>query len=551
MSAAKNVLFIMYDQLRFDYLSCAGHPYLKTPNFDRLAAKGVRFTNTYVQSPICGPSRMSCYTGRYVHSHGAAGNGYPLRIGERTLGDYLRDIGAECWLIGKTHMVADVEGMRRLGVPADSVIGARVSECGYDIWVREDGLVCIGPENPDEPIDSPYNDALIAKGYPAPNPWHVHANSGIDEDGNIASGWYLRNSRAAANIRQEDSETPWLTDQAIEFLDSRGDAPWLCHLSFIKPHWPYIAPEPYASMFGPDKVVPPVRSDAERQGTNPVFEAFMEMPEGRSFSRDEVRDTVVPAYMGLVAQCDAELGRLLDHLEATGRMQDTMIVLTSDHGDYLGDHWMGDKCLFHEPSVKVPLIVYDPSKAAEKTRGTLCDALVEAIDLTPTFIEVLGGKAPRHIVEGRSLLPWLHGETPENWRNAVFSELDYGGLLPAERLDLLPSDAHLFMIFDGRFKMMHADGGFAPMLFDLETDPRELTDLGADPAHEETRKRLYEMLNRWARRYAQRTTISDEALFAQRGTEADFGCLIGFWDENEVAPAVRPFFVGKPERDYR
>jgi arylsulfatase A-like enzyme len=178
MSAAKNVLFIMYDQLRFDYLSCAGHPYLKTPNFDRLATKGVRFTNAYVQSPICGPSRMSCYTGRYVHSHGAAGNGYPLKIGERTLGDYLRDAGAECWLIGKTHMVADVEGMRRLGVPADSVIGARVSECGYDIWVREDGLVCIGPENPDEPIDSPYNDALIAKGYPAPNPWHVHGGGG-------------------------------------------------------------------------------------------------------------------------------------------------------------------------------------------------------------------------------------------------------------------------------------------------------------------------------------------------------------------------------------
>ena len=106
--------------LRFDYLSCAGHPHLHTPNFDRVAAMGVRFTRAYVQSPVCGSSRMSFYTGRYPSSHGAQWNGFPLRVGEQTLGDHLRKLGMGCWLIGKTHMKADAEGMARLGLSPDS-----------------------------------------------------------------------------------------------------------------------------------------------------------------------------------------------------------------------------------------------------------------------------------------------------------------------------------------------------------------------------------------------------------------------------------------------
>src|SRR5688572_16056997 len=105
----KNILWIMCDQLRGDYLSCAGHPYLKTPNIDRLAARGVRFDHAYVQSTICGPSRMSAYTGRYVRTHGSTWNGVPLKVGEPTLGDHLRELGVRCVLAGKTHMKADTE----------------------------------------------------------------------------------------------------------------------------------------------------------------------------------------------------------------------------------------------------------------------------------------------------------------------------------------------------------------------------------------------------------------------------------------------------------
>jgi len=208
----------MYDQLRFDYLSCAGHPVLQTPNFDRVAAKGVRFTNAYCQSPLCGSSRMSFYTGRYVSSHGAARNGYPLRVGEVTLGDHLRALGYGCHLIGKTHMNANAEGMKRLGLRADTIIGARQAECGFDAWIRDDGLWPIGKDGPYDPKPSPYNDYLKSKGYPGDNPWHDHANSGLDGD-EIASGWFFQNTDKPANIREEDSETPWLTGEAIRFLD--------------------------------------------------------------------------------------------------------------------------------------------------------------------------------------------------------------------------------------------------------------------------------------------------------------------------------------------
>ena len=550
MQPVRNVLFVMYDQLRHDYLSCTGHPTLRTPNFDRLAAMGVRFSRAYVQSPICGASRMSFYTGRYVHSHGAAWNGFPLKVGEVTLGDHLRAIGAGAWLVGKTHMVADAEGMARLGLTPDSVIGARVADCGFDVWLREDGLL---PEPADglQGASTPYNDWLHEQGYTAANAWHDHANAGRAADGMVLSGWLLGNARQAANIREEDSETPWLTDRALEFLASRdGAAPWLCHLSYIKPHWPYIAPAPWNSLYGPQDVLPANRDPDERANAHPVYAAFMNSQPAMAFAQDDVRETVIPAYMGLIAQADAEFGRLLDHLQTTGRLADTMIVLTSDHGDYLGDHWMGEKDLFHDPSVRVPLIVYDPRAQADATRGTVCDALVESIDLAPTFVAAMGGTPATHVLEGRSLLPWLHGETPA-WRDAVFSEYDYSGMALAGYLGVAPRDARLFMVFDGRWKLIHAEGGFRPMLFDLASDPQELRDLGASPAHAGEIARLGARLADWARRPAQRTTRSEADILAMRGGTRRAGIILGAYDASELPPDLRARIVGRTVADGR
>ncbi len=546
-----NILFIMYDQLRFDYLGCAGHPHLQTPNFDRVAARGVRFTNAYVQSPICGASRMSFYTGRYVSSHGAAYNGFPLRVGEITLADHLRAAGMDCWLIGKTHMRADAQGMARLGLAPDSVIGARQAECGFDVWVRDDGLWAQGPDGFYDPGRSPYNEYLKAQGYPGENPWADFANAGVDEDGDIASGWMFRNADKPANIREEHSETPWLTSRTLDFITAQT-GPWCAHVSYIKPHWPYIVPAPYHAMFGPGHVPPATRHAVEREDPHPVYGAWMANRVAQAFQRDEVREKVIPAYMGLIRQCDDQLGRILDHLEATGQMAYTMIVLTSDHGDYLGDHWLGEKELFHDPSVKIPMIVCDPRPEADATRGTTCDALVESIDLAPTFVEAAGGTVADHILEGRSLLPWLRGETPD-WRACAISEFDYSPTGQAVKLGLDPKDCRLFMVFDGRWKLMHAEGGFRPMLFDLATDPEEFHDLGKDDTHRAEIDRLYGLLADWGRRPAQRVTVSDDQIRRARGKSLRTGILPFLYDGSEVPDELTAAYRGparpRPDED--
>ncbi|KIN71336.1 sulfatase-like hydrolase/transferase [Sulfitobacter guttiformis] len=526
-----NILFIMYDQLRFDYLGCAGHPHLKTPHFDRVAAMGVQFTNAYVQSPICGSSRMCYYTGRYASSHGAQWNNFPLRVGEQTLGDHLRKLGMDCWLLGKTHMKADAAGMERLGLSPDSTIGARQAECGFDTWIRDDGLWGYGPDGYYDEKRSPYNEYLKSKGYDGENPWADYANAGITDD-QIASGWMFRNAGEPANIAEQDSETPWLTSRTIEFME-QATGTWCAHVSFIKPHWPYIVPAPYHNMFGREHVPPARRHEVERENPHPVYGAYQDNKVAKAFQRDEVREKVIPAYMGLIKQCDDQLGRLLDHLEATDTLKDTMIVLTSDHGDYLGDHWLGEKDLFHEQSVKVPLIVYDPRSTAHPTRGTTCDALVESIDLAATFVEAAGGKVPDHIIEGRSLLPWLRGETPD-WRTFAISEYDYSCTPHAAKLGVEPRDARLFMVFDGRFKLIHAEGGMRPMLFDLIEDPDEFHDLAKGQAHQPQIEQLYGMLAQWGRRMSQRVTRSEDDIKAMRGKSLGKGILPFMYDGSEV-----------------
>ena len=164
MSRPNNVIWIMCDQLRYDYLGCTGHPTLKTPNIDALAKLGVRFSNAYVQSPICGPSRMSFYTGRYMRSHGSHWNGWPLRVGEPTLGDHLKKIGVRNVLVGKTHMAPDLEGMKSLGIAPDSMIGVHVAECGFEPYERDDGLHPTGRSRPR------YDTYLRERGYEATNP---------------------------------------------------------------------------------------------------------------------------------------------------------------------------------------------------------------------------------------------------------------------------------------------------------------------------------------------------------------------------------------------
>jgi arylsulfatase A-like enzyme len=521
----RNVLFVMCDQLRADYVGVAGHPFLKTPNIDALAARGVRFTRAYVQSPVCGSSRMCFYTGRTVASHGAIWNNVPLRVGEPTLGDHLRPHGLRVAVVGKTHAVGDTAGLQRLGLDASSDIGQLVVQAGFEPVARDDGL---HPSKTDAG-QGPYERYLRRMGYDDPHPWERFANAGEDADGTLALGWFMRNARKPARVKAEHSETAWTTDEAIAFLEAHGDKPFLLHVSYIKPHWPYIAPAPYHDLYGPNQVIAPIADAREQVDPHPVFGAFMDLEESRNFSRREVRETVIPAYMGLIAEIDHHIGRLMAALQRLGRDRDTLIVLTADHGDYLGDHWLGEKELFHEPSVRVPMLIVDPTSAANATRGTVSDALVESIDLAPTFLDRLGLTVPMHVFEGRSLSPLLDGAAPGTpWRSEVYSEIDFAFRLSRTALRLAPDEARAWMIRTERWKYVrHAN--YRPQLFDLVADPNEFDDRGGDPAMagviaDMERRLLARLLDR-----KHRITISDAEIEQRTGTAKQRGYLIGVW----------------------
>jgi arylsulfatase A-like enzyme len=322
----------------------------------------------------------------------------------------------------------------------------------------------------------------------------------------------------------------------------RDDRPWLLHLSYIKPHWPYVVPAPYAGMYAPRDALPLVRSDDELRDPHPVYAAMTRHRVSRTFARRDIRDAVTVGYMGLIKQIDDQLGRLFAFMQERGLMDDTMIVFCADHGDFLGDHWLGDKEMFHEPVVRTPLIVCDPDERADATRGTRSRALVEAVDLAPTFLDVHGGTALPHVMDGRSLRPLLFGRTPTDWREIAVCECDYAFQSARIELGTPARQAWMRMAFDGRWKYVLAEG-YRPMLFDLGTDPRELRDLGASVAaeHVQVRARLHEALFRWARQPRQRVTIADDRIENSdvQAMLPEAGVLIGFADEDDLAEQRR------------
>lgn len=529
--SVRNVLFIMCDQLRLDALSCFGGTVIETPNIDRLAARGVRFDQAHVQGSVCGSSRMSFYTGRYVQSHGARYNRIPLSIGQRTLGDHLRSQGVRTMLIGKTHMAPDRDGLATLGLDPDAPEAMYLAECGFEPTLRDDGLM---PGVADR-SELPYNRFLAEHGFGGPNAWHTAANSVLDEDGRRVSGWLLRASKYPAIVPDELSETAFMTDQAIDTIRAAGDDPWCIHLSFIKPHWPYVVSEPFHDLVDPLDLPAPNRSDTELEHDHPVLQAFRDLRVSRAFSDDDIRRTVYPAYLGLVLQIDRHLGRLFAELDRLGRTDDTMIVLTSDHGDYMGDHWLGEKDWLHDEVVRVPMIVVDPRPAADVTRGTVSSELVEAIDLVPTFVDATGEITPEidRWLEGQPLTPLLHGQPQEREMAICQSEFAYVELGPTDD----PRRRRATMLRTDRFKYILSETG-PDLLYDLDDDPSEQRDRGDDPGLADERAELKERLFEWFRDRSNETTLDLQRQLrsSEHGLTASAqGVLIGYWDEAAAA----------------
>ena len=521
MASAKNLLFIMCDQLRRDHLGCYGHPYLRTANIDALAARGVKFDNAFVTSGVCGPSRMSYYTGRTMASHGATWNRVPLSIGEVTLGEYLHRAGRRLALAGKTHVMTDNDGLKRIEQARNSDLGARLA-AGYFFEVdRYDGHHEPGPE-------SGYPAYLRAHGYHSERPWTDFVISVQDPAGGVHSGWKMRNVGWPSRVREADSETAYMTDQAIRYIEGQADTPWALHLSYVKPHWPYVAPHPYNAMYTLDQCLPLARRASELQDPHPVLDAYRQQEECVNFMRDEVSNTVRPVYQGLIQQLDDHLGRLFETLERLGRWKDTLIVFTADHGDFLGDHWLGEKEQFYDTVQRVPFIVYDPSPEADLTRGATDTRFVSAIDVVPTALDALGLPAYRERVEGHSLLPLTRGEELDTWRDFVVSELDYSYRGARLVLNRQPDECRGWMVRTARWKYCHWLG-YRPQLFDLANDPDEFVDLGADAAFEAIRQELHAKLADWHGTLKRRVTVSDEEVIAKTNHYKAAGVFFGEW----------------------
>ncbi|HEX9522073.1 MAG TPA: sulfatase-like hydrolase/transferase, partial [Reyranella sp.] len=424
-------------------------------------------------------------------------------------------------LAGKTHVLPDTDGLERYGIEGGSALAALMRTGRFEELDRYDGHSPPGNE-------SGYAAYLRAQGYNSDDPWSDYVIAADGPDGEKLSGWHMRNVRLPARVAEEHSETAYMTREAMRFVEDMGEKPWFLHLSYVKPHWPYMVPARYHALYGAKDCLPLNRDESELLDQHPVLAAYRQHEESISFQRPDAPETVRPAYMGLIKQIDDWLGRLFDQLKKLGRFDDTLIFFTADHGDFLGDHWLGEKEMFYEEALRVPFIVYDPDPAADSTRGTVDDRFVEAIDVVPTTLAALDQPAYRHLVEGRSLLPLLRGGKTETWRDAVFSELDYSFREARLLLKRAPRDCRAIMVRTDRWKYVWWED-FRPMLFDLANDLRELRDLGANDSYAHVRREMEGRLAAWFKARKTRVTVDDAYVEARTATHRKHGIHFGVW----------------------
>ena len=464
MAQAENVLFVVIDQLRADCLwgALAGHAVM--PNIHALAADGMTFRNHYSVANPCGPARASLLTGQYAMNHRSVRNGTPLPHDKPNLATEARKAGYEPLLFGYTDIAKDP----RTHHPNDPALRS------YEEVIP--GFNEIVEMRMEESI--PWRAHLMNRGYDVPDYPDIFRPAGPRLDD-------------PAFYRAEDSDTAFLTDQVISHLRARGSG-WFAHVTYLRPHPPFVAPSPWNRLVDPASLPLPV-SRAEREKAcmihpfvGPALGSLSAADMVEGFPdldpTDQTIRTLRALYLGLAAEVDHHLGRLVAWLKDSGKYETTLIIVTADHGEMLGDHHAWGKMHYLDPAWHVPLIVRDPRNLA--ARGMSTDLPTESIDVTPTILDWIGGKAPS-TMNGVSLLPLLSGKTPADWRGHTVSELDFGN--PVEptqwQKDLgLPAEHCKLAILRTRsHTLVHFNGALPPLLFDRRNGP-EAQDMAADPS---------------------------------------------------------------------
>ncbi len=462
---AKNVLFITADQWRAECLSGLGHQ-VQTPNLDALAKDGVLFKKHYANAVPCGPSRASLHTGMYLQNHRSGTNGTPLDARHTNWALEARRHGFDPALFGYTdtandprYFDPDHEFMKTYEGPLPGIKAVVMMGTYPDAWA----------------------EWLGQQGYDIPDPnWKFYTDKK-----NVTEFEKGGTGPAPLAIPKEHHDTHYMVDRTIEYIDEQ-DAPWMVHLSLLRPHPPWVAPEPYNELYPPETLMDFVRQpDRETEAQqHPFVSAYLNKAHYGAPSDDRKTARLKASYYGLMTEVDDNLGRLFDYLKMSGQWENTLIVFTSDHGEQIGDHWLIGKLGYFDASYHIPLIIRDPS--ANQTRGTVIDAFTENVDIMPTMLDWLEIDIP-HQCDGKSLLSILRsGAIPANWRDAAHWEFDFRDVPEGEQLEselgLTQHQCTLNVIRDEYYKYVHFTN-LPPLFFDLKNDPDELNNVAEDPVY--------------------------------------------------------------------
>lgn len=460
-----NIVVVYTDQQRYDTLGCNGNPTIRTPNLDRLASEGTNFHQSHVACPICVPSRISFFTGKYSHGHLSNWNPLGMMRDERDFVTLLKEQGYHTALIGKNHCYPRGRDMLAFE------------------YKRGASHTCFKPAKN-------LREYQINKSH---------------------SGGLSKIPYKTSTIPPEEDVSGRLCIEAAEYIEGYHHLadPFFLWLSIPEPHTPYMAPEPYASMYRDAEVPPPVGREGEMDN---------KPSRQRLASRNRMIDHLYPGeeilnlrrmYWGSVSYIDAYVGKVLDKIDELGIRDETIVVFTSDHGDYLGDHRLLYKGIgLYDCTTRVPLLIRAPGMPA----GQSSQALVSNIDVMPTLLEIARVE-PDHEHHGRSFRNVLEGAS-DTHRDALFLEYGHNGrplieseMTEEEKETIINGDKPRALeachrglakgIRTERWKFV-ALAGDVDELYDLENDPDELTNLADNPKFDairaDLRRRLLEEL---------------------------------------------------------
>jgi len=417
-------------------------------------------------------------------------NGTPLRHDTPTLPGEMRKAGYTPMLFGYTDTARDP----RTHHPNDPAI--RTYEQHMDGFQE---MLEMRLE-----MSYPWRADLLSKGYTFDNYWDLHRP--VSPTGGPAR------LNDPAPYSADDSDTAFLTNRFLATMPAYGDQSWFAHLTYIRPHPPLVAPAPYNAMYDPADLPLPLRHGtvAEECAMHPFFTPTTQASPPASTvlgfpdlqPTDENIQTLRALYLGLASEVDAHIGRVMQFLKDSGQDDNTLVVLSADHGEMLGDRHSWGKFTVYDAAYKTPLIIRMPGNGARA--GSVVQQMTESIDLTPTILDWVGQEIPNSM-DGASLVPLLRGEIPSDWRRYTYSELDFGDpraqTIWQQMLATPTSQSSLAILRDGRFSLVEFAADLPPLLFDHQ-GAGEMENLAQAPALQADLARLTRQMLRHRMRNA-------------------------------------------------